>query len=113
MARISFPSPTSVRMAAANGRASLATDFGCAVTRCEALPDGGRESDAIILAGDISDNQETFRATVQVFRKKYKHVFFVPGNHDLWVRRKERDVLDSLGAQCTGWGVLHPSWPHH
>ena len=31
--------------------------------------------------------------------QKFKHVFFVPGNHDLWVRRKERDVLDSLGEE--------------
>lgn len=51
----------------------------------------------LILAGDISDDQSVLRSTFELVVQKFNHVFFVPGNHDLWVRRKERDLLDSLG----------------
>ena len=65
--------------------------------RCEALSDSAYKDDVLILAGDISDDQAVLRSTFQLMVRKFKHVFFVPGNHDLWVRRKERDLLDSLG----------------
>ena len=68
--------------------------------RCEALSDSAYKDDVLILAGDVSDDQAVLRSTFQIMVQKFKHVFFVPGNHDLWVRRKERDVLDSLGEDC-------------
>jgi len=45
--------------------------------------------DALLVAGDISDNPEQFEQTLIELRKRFSKVFFVPGNHDLWVRRKE------------------------
>jgi 3',5'-cyclic AMP phosphodiesterase CpdA len=66
--------------------------------RCESLSDLAYQKDCLILAGDISDDQAILRTTFQLMRKKFQHVFFVPGNHDLWVRRKEREILDSLGT---------------
>ena len=70
-----------------------------ALSRCEDLSDNAYQDDILILAGDISDDQAVLRATFQLMAAKFGHVFFVPGNHDLWVRRKEREVLDSLGAR--------------
>ena len=70
-----------------------------ALSRCEDLSDNAYQDDILILAGDISDDQTVLRTTFQLMASKFAHVFFVPGNHDLWVRRKEREVLDSLGAQ--------------
>ena len=67
------------------------------VCRCEALSNNTYRDDVLILAGDISDDQSVLRSTFEIVVQKFKHVFFVPGNHDLWVRRKERDLLDSLG----------------
>ena len=57
----------------------------------------------LILAGDISDDQSVLRSTFELVVQKFNHVFFVPGNHDLWVRRKERDLLDSLGELLPCW----------
>ena len=74
-----------------------------AVRRCEDLSNNAYKDDVLILAGDISDDQAVLRNTFQLVVQKFAHVFFVPGNHDLWVRRKERDVLDSLGALCVLW----------
>jgi len=47
------------------------------------------QRDALILAGDLTDNCERLRAALTSVRAKFAHVFFVPGNHELWVRRQE------------------------
>ncbi len=44
------------------------------------------QDDALILAGDVSHNFDQFRRTLSELRIKFKHLFFVPGNHDLWIR---------------------------
>lgn len=53
-------------------------------------------NDAIIVAGDISDSLEVIRQTLQCLKAKFRWVFFVPGNHELWVRAKERGQMDSM-----------------
>lgn len=55
------------------------------------------QNDCIILAGDISDDLHTLHSTLQFFTQAFAHVFFTPGNHELWVRKQERDQYDSLG----------------
>ncbi|KAK2080575.1 hypothetical protein QBZ16_000429 [Prototheca wickerhamii] len=52
--------------------------------------------DALIVAGDVSDNLDTLARTLELLTSAYGHVFFVPGNHDLWCRREERQRHDSL-----------------
>ena len=58
------------------------------------------KEDTIILGGDVSDNREVLEKTLAAFRARFKHVFFVPGNHDLWLRKEDaggaRDSLDKL-----------------
>lgn len=53
--------------------------------------------DTIIIAGDVSDDITTLTKTLQAFASAFKHTFFIPGNHDIWVRRTERGSYDSLG----------------
>ncbi|MEI6126917.1 MAG: metallophosphoesterase [Pseudomonadota bacterium] len=48
----------------------------------------------LILAGDLSHDRNIFAETLTCLRKKFARVFFVPGNHDLWVRSTEAE--DSL-----------------
>lgn len=48
------------------------------------------QQDILILAGDISDNIELIEACFKQLTNKFKQVIFVPGNHDLWVRRGEQ-----------------------
>ena len=50
-------------------------------------------------AGDLSDNVETFTSTLRCFAAKYKHCFYTPGNHCLWVRNGEEKLRNSLGEQ--------------
>ena len=37
------------------------------------------------------------RQVLRSFTARFAHVFFTPGNHDLWVRRQERGQYDSVG----------------
>ena len=50
--------------------------------------------DALLLAGDISDDLDRLKRCLAHLRAKFRYVFFVPGNHDLWVRRN--DCVDSV-----------------
>ena len=43
--------------------------------------------DFLILAGDISDSLPVLEASLIAFANRFKKVFYVPGNHDLWVNR--------------------------
>lgn len=42
----------------------------------------------LILAGDVSDSFETLQEALSCLCGKFAQVFFVPGNHELWVRRQ-------------------------
>ena len=56
--------------------------------------------DAVVVAGDVSDDLQTLETTLALFTEKFAHVFFTPGNHDLWIRAKslsrDRTHDDSL-----------------
>ena len=49
---------------------------------------------ALILAGDVSDDLAALDVALTCVRRKFAEVFFVPGNHELWIRRRE--CADSL-----------------
>jgi predicted phosphodiesterase len=58
--------------------------------------------DTLILAGDVSDRLETLRDTLTYLRSLFAAVCYVPGNHELWVRRGE--YPDSIAKF---WQVRH------
>lgn len=56
------------------------------------------KSDVIIVAGDIADDSILIEEAFGILSERFAEVFFVPGNHDLWVRcRQEIDSLMKLG----------------
>lgn len=55
--------------------------------------------DALILAGDISDALDRIEHCFEHMCCRFKKVFFVPGNHDLWVHRcGQKSSLKKLSA---------------
>lgn len=50
--------------------------------------------DVLLLAGDISHDEALLCRTLELLRARFRDVFFVPGNHDLWLRGT--DYEDSL-----------------
>ncbi|MCY3766388.1 MAG: metallophosphoesterase [Gemmatimonadetes bacterium] len=51
------------------------------------LSESDFQRDVLILAGDVSDRMDRLERTLAGVRSRFADVFFVPGNHELWVRR--------------------------
>lgn len=54
--------------------------------------------DVLILAGDICDNFSLFASTLEQLKERFAEICFVPGNHDLWVRKSKGDSFDKFRA---------------
>lgn len=54
----------------------------------EALSDADYRDDVLILAGDLTEDRRLLAWCLRRFAAKFRQVLFVPGNHDLWVRRE-------------------------
>jgi len=65
----------------------LHTDFRENRLLLEQLSGVTYQQDILIAAGDISDRLETLKSTLTLLRAKFQKVFYVPGNHELWVRK--------------------------
>ncbi|XP_062205639.1 uncharacterized protein LOC133907584 isoform X1 [Phragmites australis] len=44
--------------------------------------------DALVVAGDVAETRDNFARTMAALRERFGAVFYVPGNHDLWLRRE-------------------------
>jgi len=56
----------------------------------------GAGVDALVVAGDVAETRDNFARTMEVLRGRFGAVFYVPGNHDLWLRREGGRYMDSL-----------------
>ncbi|KAM4106385.1 hypothetical protein ACJW30_04G058900 [Castanea mollissima] len=54
------------------------------------------KKDIILIAGDVAEIYGNFVLTMSLLKDRFEHVFYVPGNHDLWCRREGEDYVDSL-----------------
>lgn len=53
--------------------------------------------DILVLAGDVSDDRTLLIKSFELLSRKFHTIFFVPGNHDLWVfRQNHKNSLDSF-----------------
>ncbi len=50
--------------------------------------------DALILAGDVAHEELLLQQSLRSLKTKFRRLFFVPGNHDLWVHNS--DWTDSI-----------------
>jgi Calcineurin-like phosphoesterase len=64
----------------------LHTDYRDNFALLEQLSRHDYEADAVVVAGDVSHSMEVLRRTLDIFLQRFRHVFFVPGNHELWTR---------------------------
>ncbi len=66
------------------------------------------QKDSLIIAGDISNKLSVIESTLQTLSTKFKHLFFVPGNHELWVAKDHQDSFykfDQILAVCKKLGI--------
>ncbi|MDB4949800.1 MAG: hypothetical protein JWM27_2449 [Gemmatimonadetes bacterium] len=86
----------------------LHTDFRENRRLIQRLAERDYRGDALIVAGDVADRLETVRETLGFLRGLFADVWFVPGNHELWVRNDPRDSVQKFHAvlaACAEVGV--------
>ena len=74
----------------------LHTDFRENMWLVEQLSNVTYQRDILIAAGDISDKLDTLKSTLALLRAKFMKVFYVPGNHELWVRRERQTSVEKF-----------------
>jgi predicted phosphodiesterase len=53
--------------------------------------------DTLILAGDISDSETRIARCFEHLARRFKFVFYVPGNHDIWIKSQtQSDSIDKF-----------------
>jgi len=74
----------------------------------DSIPVVEHRGDALIVAGDVATSIPTITETLGFLRGRFGEVFFVPGNHELWVREGEGDSVQKFHAvmeACEALGV--------
>lgn len=73
--------------------------------------------DGLILAGDVGETLEVLNEAFEIAKKNFKHVFWVPGNHELYTAKSSAEVEMHLRGEskymacvkaATRHGVLTP-----
>ncbi|XP_078587070.1 acyl-carrier-protein phosphodiesterase PptH-like [Branchiostoma floridae x Branchiostoma japonicum] len=68
--------------------------------------------DVLLLAGDVTDKLPLLESTLKTLLGKFQKVFYVPGNHELWIRDKKTtkftsvDKFHQILELCGSLGVL-------
>jgi predicted phosphodiesterase len=79
------------------------------------LPRQEYNNDVLIVAGDISDKLDRVEQCFSHLSKCFKQVLYVPGNHDLWVSKKDHstslDKFNTLMQLAAGYNIL--TKPYH
>ncbi|XP_010248442.1 PREDICTED: uncharacterized protein LOC104591334 isoform X2 [Nelumbo nucifera] len=89
----------------------LHTDYSENMAWVKCLSTVRYKKDVLIVAGDVAETYKNFVLTMSLLKDRFHHVFFVPGNHDLWCRREGNKFLGSLEKlnalldACRGLGV--------
>ena len=75
----------------------------------QALSGQSHARDTLLLAGDVTDDLAKLARVLGEVREKFAHVFFVPGNHELWLRRGQPGdsvaKFERILRLCDGLGV--------
>ena len=56
------------------------------------------DNDVLLLCGDVSDELGTLEAALRLLAARFRHLFYIPGNHELWVREADRSVGPTVHA---------------
>lgn len=62
----------------------------------EVLSTARYKNDVLLVAGDVAETYKNFILTMSMLKDRFEHVFYVPGNHDLWCRREREDYVSPL-----------------
>ena len=73
--------------------------------------------DWLIVAGDVAERTDDIRWSLDLLRRRFAKVIWVPGNHELWTTGKDpmqvfgRARYDYLVEMCDEMGIVTPEHP--
>src|SRR5574343_86202 len=78
------------------------------------LREQGVSSDVLVLAGDIAESKPILATFIGECCEYFRHVFYIPGNHEYWWNTRERDPavlmdkeLSEVEFYCKNFTALH------
>ena len=74
----------------------LHTDFAENRRRLQQISSTSYLRDVLLVAGDIADDLKIIDWTLRKLRSQFGQVFYVPGNHELWVRDGKYDSVEKF-----------------
>src|SRR5215831_5690328 len=74
----------------------LHTDFAENRRRLQQVSSTSYLQDALVVSGDIADDLRIIDWTLRELRSRFGQVFYVPGNHELWVRDGRYDSIEKF-----------------
>lgn len=80
----------------------LHTDYSENMCWVKSLSGRAHANDVLVVAGDVAETYANFVHTMSLLKDKFQHVFFVPGNHDLWLRRETLECVSTIRF-CHYW----------
>lgn len=71
----------------------LHTDYSENMTWVKHISMVTHKKDVLLVAGDVAETFKKFVQTMSLLKDRFEHVFYVPGNHDLWCRWEKEDYV--------------------
>lgn len=78
----------------------LHTDYTENMTWVKRLSAASYKKDVLLVAGDVAETYKNFVVTMSMLKDRFEHVFYVPGNHDLWCRGAKDDYVRNIYCLC-------------
>ncbi|MFM9034728.1 MAG: metallophosphoesterase family protein, partial [Mycobacterium sp.] len=76
------------------------------------------DEDWLIVAGDVAERTDDIRWSLDLLRRRFAKVIWVPGNHELWTTGKDpmqvfgRARYDHLVQMCDQMDIVTPEHPY-
>jgi len=83
----------------------LHTDYAENMKLVKSMSTVRHKKDVLLVAGDVAETYENFVLTMSLLKDGFEHVFYVPGNHDLWCRDGQDNACKDFHA-CKWPGEL-------
>ena len=70
------------------------------------------------MAGDVAERTDEIRWALDLLRKRFAKVIWIPGNHELWTTKRDpmqifgRARYDYLVNMCDEMGIVTPEHPY-
>lgn len=74
----------------------LHTDYTENMTWVKRISVVKHKKDVLLVAGDVAETFKNFLQTMSLLKDRFEHVFYVPGNHDLWCRWEKDDYVRNI-----------------